>query len=196
MSTPQNSPLGTTERPSRTGTPCGRRRTDGTPCPTVAVVPVITDATAARIEKFYGPRPCPEHATPNDRALAEVITKVWADAFTYGRAVGGHDAAPAQATASRRPQPVTQAEPGQARERDVRSRQLVVVQTDDQHAYTYHWIDHTGVGDLMVGDVVLLPANAVRTDLHEGTVITIGSSYAGQTRGVLKLVRRGSLAPQ
>jgi len=170
--------------------PCGRAAADGSPCPIVANRPVLTKDLIARIDHLYGPRPCTEHASRNDRVLAEVIDRAWIDGFEYGKLVGAHigeHAARKNATAER----IESALNGSSRSHDDRGRQLIVA----GGGYTYHWNDQLGVGDLCIGDIVLLPGNQVDAQPHEAVVEGIGSSYRGKTRAVMRLVRRSVPKP-
>lgn len=172
--------------------PCGRPDpSTGQPCQIRVVRPPVTAQLIQRIDHLYGPRACPAHATDNDRALYEVLDRVWADAHVYGEIVGqriGSRLNKNQAVAEQ----VRAAQAGQLRQRDDRNRQLVTV----DGGYTYHWADPHGQGDLQVGDIVLLPANQVTPEPHEAAITSIGSTYSGVTRAVLYLRRRPGADPQ
>lgn len=172
--------------PSSVAAPCGRiDQSTGQPCQVRVARPPVTLDLIKRIDHLYGPRPCPKHATDNDRALIEVLDRVWADAHRYGEIVGqrvGSRMGRNQAVAEQ----VAAAQSGQVRDRDDRGRQLVIV----DGRYTYHWADPHGNGDLAVGDTVLLPANQVQPTQHDGVVTALGSNYDGPTKAVLYLKSR------
>lgn len=190
------------EASSAHAVPCGRLDPmTAVPCPVRVVRPPMTPELTQRIDALYGARPCPQHATDNDRALAEVIDSAWAVGHRYGMLVKA-GRAPATPYADRAQTatetsvtaqlnqitPAPAPRPVGPRERDIRGRQLVVA----VGKYTYHWADPHGEGDLRPGDTVLLPANQVEPTPHEGVIESIGSSYEGITRAVLYLVRRAA----
>lgn len=182
--TSQN-PLPTTLTPPNAA-PCGRPdKITGRPCAVVAERPPVTGELIERIDKLYGPRACPSHASANDRALAQALDRTWNDAFNYGREMGRRESS---GTTARHEPPL-----GSVREYDLRGRQLVTVRLANGQDYTYSWANPHGDGPLRVGDVVLLPANQVNPQPHEGTVSGLGSAYQGKTAAVLYLKRR---APQ
>lgn len=166
--------------------PCGRLdHTTGQPCQIRVVRPPITIKLVKRIDHLYGPRACPTHATDNDRALYEVLDRMWADAHVYGEIVGqragarmGKDRAVAEHIRAVRA--------GEARDRDDRGRQLITI----EGGYTYYWPDHLGEGDLAIGDTVLLPPNQVNSAHHEAVVAGIGSTFVGSIKPVARLQTR------
>lgn len=172
--------------PTNAAAPCSRiDSATGQPCQVRVSRPPVTIDLVKRIDHLYGPRACPKHATENDRALIEILDRVWADAHAYGEIVGqrlGSRLDKNQAVAER----VRAAQAGELRDTDDRGRQLVVI--DDK--YTYHWADPHGNGPLEVGDIVLLPANQVNPAMHEGTVTGLGSNYQGATKAALYLKHR------
>lgn len=200
---------------SANAAPCGRiDATTHLSCPIRVIRPPMTIELIRRIDALYGSRPCPAHATANDRALAEVIDSAWAVGHRYGMLVKAGRApatpyateeAPAAQSATQSSvasqlnaitpaaKPATTPAPTGPRERDLRGRQFVIVAVGTSK-YTYHWADPHGEGDLHPGDTVLLPPNQVEPTPHEAVIESIGSSYQGTTRAVLYLVRRANPA--
>ena len=148
--------------------PCGRPTRSGDPC-----------------RNEVGPYEvgCKVHTTSDEREWARIA---WA-AFWRGHEEGREserDDVMRSAEFEARQAARRAEEAAMWRERDARGRQLVQV----AGSYTYVW---TGTHDLQVGDVVTVPGCWIpgMEAPHDEPVIALGSTYRGDIKAIIALVR-------
>jgi hypothetical protein len=122
---------------------------------------------------------CGTHATDADRAVGAAYWKGWREGEASGKESGRWAVLEEQANERRR-QEYEAAERARFRERDKRG-QLVIV--DNGKPLVYRW---TGLDDLAIGDLVVVPPNWLIQHSRTCPVTALGSSYELDIQNILR----------